>query len=66
MKNLLTATEIDSWSRMNPRRAQEVLPELIVNLGRPLSIKLHCSLASMSLGLKKCWKHVKNYLKIKN
>lgn len=32
MKNLLTATEIDSWSRMNPRRAQEVLPELIVNL----------------------------------
>lgn len=32
MNNLITATEIDAWAKLNPRRAQELLPELIVRL----------------------------------
>lgn len=32
MNNLISATEIDAWARQNPRRAQELLPELIVRL----------------------------------
>ena len=32
MNNLIAATEIDAWAKLNPRRAQELLPELIVRL----------------------------------
>lgn len=32
MNNSITATEIDAWAKLNPRRAQELLPELIVRL----------------------------------
>lgn len=32
MNNILTAMEIDTWSKANPRRAQELLPELIARL----------------------------------
>ena len=32
MNHVLTASEIDAWARENPRRAQELLPELIVRL----------------------------------
>ena len=32
MRVSLTATELDEWSRTNPRRAQEILPELIAKL----------------------------------
>ena len=40
MNNLVTATEIDTWARMNPRRAQEILPELIVRLILSTSSKI--------------------------
>lgn len=30
--NILTAAEIDAWARSNPRRAQEMLPELMIRL----------------------------------
>ena len=32
MVSIITATEIDTWAKANPRRAQEVLPELIIHL----------------------------------
>ena len=32
MFNYISAAEIDSWSNTNPRRAQEILPELIIRL----------------------------------
>lgn len=32
MNTLITAAEIDAWAKQNPRRAQELLPELIVRL----------------------------------
>ena len=32
MKDILTASEIDSWAKTDPRRAQEILPELIIRL----------------------------------
>lgn len=32
MNNLISATEIDAWASQNLRRAQELLPELIVRL----------------------------------
>ena len=32
MIDIVTATEIDTWAKSNPRRAQEILPELIANL----------------------------------
>lgn len=32
MNHVLTANEIDAWARENPRRAQELLPELIIRL----------------------------------
>ena len=32
MNNMLTASALDSWARDNPRRAQELLPELVLRL----------------------------------
>ena len=32
MDKMLTAAEIDSWAKENPRRAQELLPELVLRL----------------------------------
>lgn len=32
MLNNISATELDTWSKANPRRAQEILPELIIRL----------------------------------
>ena len=32
MDNRLTALELDSWAKENPRRAQELLPELVLRL----------------------------------
>ena len=32
MLNNISATELDTWSKANTRRAQEILPELIIRL----------------------------------
>ena len=32
MLNRISATELDNWSRNNPRQAQEILPELVIRL----------------------------------
>lgn len=40
MSNTITATEIDSWAKLNPRRAQEILPELIERLVLSTSSKI--------------------------
>ena len=41
MNNLISATEIDAWAKQNPRRAQELLPELIVRLILSTSSKIN-------------------------
>lgn len=40
MRHTLTAVEIDSWAKENPRRAQEILPELIERLVLCTSTKI--------------------------
>ena len=32
MNNMLSASVLDSWARENPRKAQELLPELVLRL----------------------------------
>jgi hypothetical protein len=32
MTSLISASEVDEWAKANPRRAQEILPELIIRL----------------------------------
>lgn len=40
MKNMLTASALDSWAKENPRRAQELLPELVLRLVLRTSTKI--------------------------
>ena len=40
MLNRISATELDNWSRNNPRQAQEILPELVIRLVLATSDKI--------------------------
>jgi len=40
MVSFISATTINSWAEANPRRAQEILPELVIRLILATSTKI--------------------------